>query len=309
MQPTSSTGIRQPGVLHKLRQAVSPERADLAAAIGVDRAPAYVPLVADGHGGLCALLQMLGGGDVAEVSAVDIPVPMRRLREGETLYHEGAWADAIYFVRAGTFKTFSTGYDGYEQVLGFFGPRDLLGFDAIGMGRYSNQTVALEESSVCVVLLHDFFCMPARSAGLDRAVFGAVSAAMRQRGEMADMMGAVAAEVRLARFLLQLSRRMRQCGQSSSRFHLRMSRRDIASYLGIAHETVSRAFSTLVHMGLVSVDNREVAIVDMDGLRALSQATRRPCDENERSVADHRSDRNRGAAALAGRVGRGAVAA
>jgi CRP/FNR family transcriptional regulator len=100
-------------------------------------------------------------------------------------------------------------------------------------------------------------------------------------------MAAVAAEVRLARFLLHLSHRMAACGQSPRRFVLRMSRRDIASYLGVAHETVSRSFTALAGWGLVEVDNREVAIADMEGLRALSLGTRRQIDEASRRCAAH----------------------
>jgi CRP/FNR family transcriptional regulator len=58
-----------------------------------------------------------------------------------------------------------------------------------------------------------------------------------------------------------------------------MSRRDIASYLGVAHETVSRSFSALVRWGLVRVDNREVEVMDMPGLRAFALNTRRQVDE------------------------------
>jgi CRP/FNR family transcriptional regulator len=93
------------------------------------------------------------------------------------------------------------------------------------------------------------------------------------------MMAAVAAEVRLARFLLQLSRRMADCGESPRRFHLRMSRRDIASYLGVAHETVSRSFGALARWGLLCVDNREVEILDLPGLKQFAQNTRRAVDD------------------------------
>ena len=96
-----------------------------------------------------------------------------------------------------------------------------------------------------------------------------------RRGELAEMMAAVAAEVRLARFLLQLSRRMDECGQSPRRFHLRMSRRDIASYLGVAHETVSRSFGALARWGWLRVDNREVEILDLPGLKHFALNTRR----------------------------------
>lgn len=242
----------------------------------------FVRLASDGQGGLPELMQLLGADDTESGSGVDMPAPVRRLHAGDTLFHEGAIAEGIFFVRAGTFKTFCTGEDGYQQVIGFSGRGELLGFDAIGKGHYTNQVVALEESSVYVLLLSDYFCFSPRSLALEQAVFHAVSDALQQRGELADMMAAVAAEVRLARFLLQLSRRLAINGLSTRRFHLRMSRRDIASYLGVAHETVSRSFSSLVALGLVSVNNREVEILDLAELKSFSSGTRRQVDDSQR---------------------------
>ena len=89
-------------------------------------------------------------------------------------------------------------------------------------------------------------------------------------------MAAVAAEVRLARFLVQSSARATEAGRSPRRLRLPMSRRDIASYLGVAHETVSRAFGALAHAGLVQVNNRDVDVLDMAGLEACARVTRGP---------------------------------
>ena len=236
-------------------------------------------------GGVTDLLNLLGAESGAVRVVDDMPIPIRRLREGDPLFHSGMRADAIYFVRAGTFKTFSTAEDGYEQVLGFAGRSEVLGFDAICMGHYPNEALALEDSSVYVVLLRDYFELGQRIPLLDRLVLRAVSAALARRGELADVMAAVAAEVRLARFLMHLSERMAASGQSPRRFHLRMGRRDIASYLGVAHETVSRSFGALVGMGLLSVENREVEIVDMRGLKVFSCGTRRSIDDAGRKSA------------------------
>ena len=164
-------------------------------------------------------------------------------------------------------------------MLGFAGRAEVLGFDAVCMEFHPTAAVALEESSVYVVLVRDLFTSAQRIPALDRIVALAVSRALTQRGELADLMAAVAAEVRLARFLMQLSVRMEACGQSPRRFHLRMSRRDIASHLGVAHETVSRSFSALAGWGVVDVNNREVEILDMDRLRALARSTRGQIDE------------------------------
>ncbi len=234
---------------------------------------------AQDHSTLADLLQLMGAGDADVRRAAGVPVPLRRLRAGDTLFHEGTRADSIYFVRSGTFKIFRTAEDGYEQVLGFVGRAELLGFDALCTCGHPTEAVALEDSAVYVVLMRDVVGLIERSPALGRVVHLAVSTALTRQGELADVMAAVSAEVRLARFLLHLSQRMAACGQSPRRFVLRMGRRDIASYLGVAHETVSRSFTALVGWGLVAVNNREVEVVDMDGLRALTRATRRQVDE------------------------------
>jgi len=254
------------------------EPARIARLAGFARLPS-----ADGSG-LVELLRLAGADPGDARLGVDIPVPVRRVQEGQSLFLEGARAQAIYFVRGGTFKTFCTGEDGYEQVLGFSGRGELLGVEAIGSGQFPNQAVALEDSSVFVLMLADYFGAGPRNPALDRMVFAAVSDAMQRRGELADVMAAVAAEVRLARFLMHLSRRLAASGQSPRRFHLRMGRRDIASYLGVAHETVSRSFGTLVDAGLLRIDNREVEILDVEELRAFSSGTRRRTDERSRAA-------------------------
>ena len=225
------------------------------------------------------LLRLMGcrvepGGDV-----LDLPAPIRRLRARDMLFHEGGRAESVYFVRAGTLKTFRTAEDGYEQVLGFSGRAELIGFDALCMGQHPTACVALEESSVFSLLIRDLIEPGRRTPSIDRMLAVAVSRALQQRNDLADVMAAVAAEARLARFLLQWSARMAACGQSPRRFYLRMGRRDIASYLGLAHETVSRSLQTLARWDLLSVSNRAVDILDMDGLKTLARNTRRTVGE------------------------------
>jgi len=238
--------------------------------------------------GLAGLLRMLGA-NLSELRMANNPLPVleRRLHSGETLFHEGAAADSMHFVRAGTFKVVRIAADGYEQVLAFAGRGEVLGFDAIAAGTHPTAAVALEDSSVYAVPLREFFTVGTRMPVLDTLVHRAVSKSLASRGELADVMAAVAAEVRLARFLLQWSQRMVDCGQSARRFHLRMSRRDIASFLGVAHETVSRSFGLLVRWGVLQVDNREVEVQDMLALKTLALSTRRPCDDPMPSEAQH----------------------
>jgi CRP/FNR family transcriptional regulator len=80
------------------------------------------------------------------------------------------------------------------------------------------------------------------------------------------LLGSMNAEERLAAFLLNLSQRLKARGYSATEFHLRMSRAEIGSYLGMTLETVSRTFSTFQQQRLLEVDKRHIRVVDLEGL-------------------------------------------
>jgi len=231
------------------------------------------------HGSMAELLQMFGPTVSDLGAAAPIPVLLRRVHAGESLAHEGAPADAIFFVRSGTFKVFRTDEDGYEQVLAFAVRSEVLGFDALCMESYPAAMQALEDSTVYVIPRRDIAPLSQALPSFALVLQQAGSLTLTRSRELVDIMAAVASDVRLTRFLIQLSRRMLACGQSPRRFLLRMGRREVASLLGVAHETVSRCFSALSAMGLLYVNDREIEILDMEGLKAFSRNTRRPSDD------------------------------
>jgi CRP/FNR family transcriptional regulator, anaerobic regulatory protein len=249
--------------------------------------PPAASAACDPRATVAELLNLMGAPTDALRTLPPLSVSWQRLHAGATLHHEGAVAHAICFVRAGAFKIFRTAEDGYEQVLGFALRGEVLGFEALAHGTHPSSAVALEESSVYSLPLDEFDSIGQRLPQLSRLVHRALSNALTRRSELAEVMAAVAAEVRLARFLLQLSRRMAECGQSPRRFHLRMSRRDIASYLGVAHETVSRSFGALSRWGWLSVDNREIEILDLPGLKQFALNTRRAVDDWPQAQGAH----------------------
>lgn len=225
------------------------------------------------------LLQLLGAEGADLSAAAQMPMVLRRVHAGESLAHEGTPADSLFFVCAGTFKIFRTNEDGYEQVLAFAIRGEVLGFDALCMDSYPTAVSALEESSVYVVLKRDVFALSQLIPSFGLALQRAGSMTLTRSRELVELLAAVASEVKLARFLIQLSCRMAGCGQSPRRFHLRMGRREIASLIGVAHETVSRSFSALAALGMVDVSDREVEILDMEGLKRFARSTRRHLDE------------------------------
>ena len=236
-----------------------------------------------GRSTLLELLRMLGSDalGVADVesTAGRMLVNLRRVPAGVQLIHMGAPSDALYFVCTGTFKIFRTDEDGYEQVLAFAGRREVLAFDALCMETHPTAASALEDSTFYVIHKTELAAFSRAVPAFARELQRAGSRALTRTRDLVDVMAAVASEVRLARFLLQLSQQMVASGQSPRRFHLRMGRRDIASMLGVAHETVSRSFTALGMARLIHVSDRDVEILDMDRLKAYSRSTRRSLED------------------------------
>lgn len=224
----------------------------------------------------CAsLLQRLRAAECGDSIELLLPAPVLRAGPGSAVHLEGSRVGSIHVVRTGAFKCVRVLEDGYEQVLGFAERGDVLGFDGLCRGVHQTTAVALEDSTVYGLATQELELLPARSPGLARALYAAVSRELADAARIADMMAAVASETRLARFLVWCADRALDRGESPRRLHLRMGRRDIASLLGVAHETVSRCFSLLARDGVLQVDNRDVEVLDPAGLLACSRGTRR----------------------------------
>jgi CRP/FNR family transcriptional regulator len=246
-------------------------------ALSLRLAPRQRPDVPQPQIDLRGLLGLMGG---EMPTAADERFGILRVPCGQALTHQGALAHALYVVLAGSFKSIQTAEDGYEHVLAFAARGDLIGYDGLHGGRrHAFSAVALEDCRAVVLPLDTLSSLRRQVPQLDEALQGLVAHQLAHAGEIAHVMAAVAAEARLARFLLQLSSRMAERGQSPRRLLLRMNRRDIANHLGLAHETISRAFRLLADRGWLCVHNREVEIIDPDGLRRCARSTRGPADD------------------------------
>jgi CRP/FNR family transcriptional regulator, anaerobic regulatory protein len=193
----------------------------------------------------------------------------RRLKRGEVLFSAGDGFHSIFAIRSGFFKTSVVDREGREQVTGFSMGGELLGLDGLGGGHYNGTAVALEDCEVCVMpfamieeISHDI-------RGMQRHLHSVLAREIVRDHGVMMLLGSMCAEERLATFLLNLSRRLVRRGFSQSEFHLRMTREEIGSYLGLKLETVSRIFSRFQEEGLIEVQQKHVRIVDIDGLQRV----------------------------------------
>ena len=190
----------------------------------------------------------------------------RKVKAGQTLYREGDRFQFIYAVRSGTFKASLTLADGREQVSGFYMAGEVMGLDGVAHGTHASSATALEDTEVCAIPYAHLTELAAGNSGMQQVVNRLMSREIVREQGLMMLLGGMNAEERLAAFLLNLSQRLKGRGYSASEFHLRMSRAEIGSYLGMTLETVSRTFSAFQQQHLIEVDKRHIRIIDPEGL-------------------------------------------
>jgi CRP/FNR family transcriptional regulator len=210
------------------------------------------------------------GLSAPELQRLDHLVGARRsVARGQTLFRAGESFTSLYAVRTGFFKTRVGAEDGRDQVTGFQMAGELLGLDGISTDRHSCDAVALEDSQVCVIPYAQLESLSREFTELQHQFHKIMSREIvRDHGVML-LLGSMRAEQRLAAFLLNLTKRLEARGFSPRALLLRMTREEIGSYLGLKLETVSRTFSKFQDDGLLEVRQREIRILDAEGLQAL----------------------------------------
>jgi CRP/FNR family transcriptional regulator len=199
----------------------------------------------------------------------DLITIRRRVKRNASLFHNGEKFINLYAIRSGFFKTSAFSVDSLECVTGFPMAGEILGFDGIVNNRHICDAVALEDAEVCVLPLDLLEELSLKIKPLHRHILKIMSREIVWEHQMMLILGSMRSEERLAAFLLNLINRLDAGGFSNSELILRMTRKEIGSYLGLTLETVSRTFSRLAIERIVEVRQRRIHILDADALEQI----------------------------------------
>lgn len=188
---------------------------------------------------------------------------------GEHVFRTGEPFRAIYAVRHGTVKTVVVNRDGHEQVLGFYLPGEVVGLNAIYPEKYPCDAIALEQSEFCRFSFPAMSALASRMPSVQQHLFRMLS---KELGAASLLAGDHSADERMAAFLIDLGDRYAVRGFPGTRFRLSMSRSDIANYLRLATETVSRVLGRFRDGKLLQIDGRKVELLDVKKLRELASS-------------------------------------
>lgn len=201
----------------------------------------------------------------------DVTIHDESWDSGQHLFFPGEEIHYIYIVHSGSFKIYITNENGDTQITGFYFQGDVLDLDMSNHADLNYGAVALETSSVCKIPLDEFEKMMIQYPALSNTFLKIMSREIILKQRMILAMGKMTAEQKLADFLVHMSTESKSRGHSSTVIKLSMLRLDIANYLGLAMETVSRTLKDFQNKDIISVERHQVSIKDIEALNSFLQ--------------------------------------
>lgn len=214
---------------------------------------------------ICRALEL---DQLAEVEGASV---VTRLDAGATLFEQGDDARHVYNVTAGTIRLSRTLADGRRQITGFMLPGDFIGLSSRMVHAYSAE--AIGPCQVCRFTVAQMRDMMERLPRLEHELFDRARDELDAAHDQMLLLGRKSPMEKVASFLLELAHRCERWGDRADRVHLDMTRTDIADYLGLTIETVSRTLTKLKAGGVIALPSTgEIVFRNLAAIQELADA-------------------------------------
>ena len=212
---------------------------------------------------------MYSGSVGLEEIFAGLPIQRRRLLHKQALFRAGQPCRSLFLIHAGFFKTCLVSEDGREKITGFHMRGEMLGIESFDMPTHACDAIALD---TCEAWELPMSLLRERFPELLPRITSSLAGEIRRDWGWMLAIGTLNAEQRVAAFLLDLASRLEALGFSARHLLLRMTRAELGNFLALQLETVTRALAKLATWGLISVEGREIRLLDAGAMRRMLAA-------------------------------------
>ena len=206
------------------------------------------------------------------------------LKKNDYLYRSGDQIKAIYAVKSGALKGTLTDADGNLHITGFYTPGDIIGFDGLADETHICDLIALDDSRVCELPIDQIDALSSDIPALRKELRCQGGRKHNSLQKLLMLIGKRPVDERIAVFLLNIVDKYRKRGLSPARIHLPMSRHEIANYLGMAPETLSRQLKRFQQKQHIKISDKYCEIKDEQALKLIAK-TCQPGDPGQEKQA------------------------
>lgn len=187
-------------------------------------------------------------------------------KTGETIYREGIHSNTVYLVLKGIVKTHKLDSNGKELIMGIFKPDDFFGFSCFAPNTvHSEYATAIEDTGLVAISTEKIKNLLTENHGLTMELIQFLSENLSDAKEQLLEMAYGSVRRKTASTILKFAEKL----QKDPKGNLHILRSDLASVAGMATETMIRTLSSFKKEGLIQIEDRNIKIVDLDGLRRV----------------------------------------
>ena len=217
-----------------------------------------------GGAAFCSGLQP---GDVERLSAI---VTQVRMPAAATVFEEGEAADFMFSIASGSVKLYKLLSDGRRQITAFLFPGEFFGLAVDGGHAYTAEAVT--PAVLCRFPRRKLDLLLEHAPRIEKRLLGLAINELAAAHEQMLLLGRKTAREKVATFLMMLSRRGERRGLPASPVALPMGRTDIADYLGLTIETVSRTLTQFKREAVIGLpDAGRAELLKPDVLRCIAE--------------------------------------
>jgi CRP-like cAMP-binding protein len=208
-----------------------------------------------------------------EQALLSVIATVVRFKKGERIYEEEDRADAVFNIITGVVKSYRTLSDRRQHIVGFLFADDLIGLAE--SGRYVNSVAAVTAATLYRIPTAPLEARLRNYPDLDFQVISKLCHELREAQRHAILLSEQHAVARVGLFLQMLETHHAARAESIGEVYLQMTRRDIAAYVGVTPEVVTRSLRDLIGRGAIAFrDRRHVQIINRARLEAAISETR-----------------------------------
>lgn len=190
----------------------------------------------------------------------------KKYQKGQLIFQAGSSSEHLYIVHKGRVKIYRLGESGKEQLLRILEPGDFMG----ELSLFTKETLtsfaeAMEETEICSIHQSDLKDILLSKPVISLKILEEFSKRLNETEKIIERLSSQDAEKRLASYLIELSYGIADAG--ATEITLPMSKRDLASYIGMTQETLSRRLSSFQDNGWIKQSGqRKIFILDRESI-------------------------------------------
>lgn len=195
----------------------------------------------------------------------------RRYKKGQILFFDGDVSDKFYIINKGKIKIFKYTKEGKEQILYILSEGDFIGYlSLLKKGKFDFNAEALEDVSVCLLTKDEFDDIVKKTPEISLRILESLHDRLVGLENLVQTLSTRDIEARIAGILKNFARDFGENQKDGIIIDMPLSREEMANYIGVTRETMSRKLTSMEDEGLIElVGNKKIIIKDMNALEAL----------------------------------------